>query len=48
MTEKARVNTSEIQGLYPVKNAHQSFWYLKARIELSVFQDHKKRGEKHQ
>jgi len=32
----------KIQGLYSVKNAHQSFWSLKARIDLAVFRDIKK------
>lgn len=46
--KKGRVNPSEkiglIQGLYPVKNSCQSFWTLKAKIELAIFQE-KKRGE---
>ena len=29
----------EIQGLYPVRNSHQSFWTLKAKIELAVFRE---------
>jgi len=36
----------EIQGLYPVKNSCQSFWTLKAKIDLAVFQEIKKKGEK--
>ena len=38
---------NEIQGLYPFKNSSQSFWTLKAKIELAVFKEHKK-GEKQQ
>ena len=30
-----------IQGLYPEKNCCQSFWTLKARIDLAIFQGHK-------
>jgi len=37
----------EIQGLYPVKNSCQSFWTLKAKIELAVFQE-KKEVNKHE
>ena len=28
----------EIQGLYSFKNSCQSFWSLKAKIELAIFQ----------
>ena len=35
----------EIQGLYHSENCCQSFWTLKAKIDLAIFQDHKKRGE---
>ena len=35
-----------IQGLYPVKGAHESFWNLLSKVELSIFREHKERGEK--
>ena len=45
----------EIQGLYAFKNSCQSFWTLKAKVELSVFQrqvidvqDHKNGEMKHE
>jgi len=31
-----------IQGLYSFKDSCQSFWTLKAKIELAIFNDHKK------
>ncbi len=31
----------KIQGLYSPKNTDGSFWSLRARIELSIFQGHK-------
>ena len=34
-----------IQGLYSPIKAHANFWTLKAKIELSIFQDHRN-GEK--
>jgi hypothetical protein len=47
---KARVNSSEmtvsIQGLYSIENSCQSFWSLKAKIELSAFREHKKEVKK--
>jgi hypothetical protein len=33
---------NSIQGLYSSENALQSFWSLKARVELAVFREHKK------
>ena len=48
--KKARQNhlemTGLIQGLYPVKNSSQSYWTLKAKIELAIFQDHKEKEAK--
>ena len=35
---------NEIQGLFHSKGACQSFWSLKAKVELSVFRD-KEKGE---
>ena len=40
--EPENLKKLEIQGLYHFENSCQSFWTLKAKIELSVFQDHKK------
>ena len=34
---------NRIQGLYPSKNCCQSFWTLKVKVELAVF--NKKEGE---
>ena len=38
----------EIQGLYMFKGSCQSFWSLKAKVELSIFQDHTEKGETNQ
>jgi len=46
LTKKVGVNNPEIQGLYPVKDSCQSFWTLKALIELAEFRDHKKKEVK--
>ena len=35
----------EIQGLYTSESACQSFWTLKARVELSTFKEPKKENE---
>ena len=43
ITEIAMLKENSIQGLYSVKNSHQSFWSLKAKIELAIFQENKKR-----
>ena len=37
-----------IQGLYDVKDSHESFWTLKAKIELAVFREHKKEVTQHE
>jgi hypothetical protein len=39
---------NSIQGLYSSKNAHKSFWSLKAKIELSIFREHKNGEMKHE
>jgi hypothetical protein len=39
---------NSIQGLYNSKNAIKSFWSLKAKIELSVFREHKNGEMKHE
>jgi hypothetical protein len=39
------LEVNSIQGLYPVKGCCQSFWTLKARIELAVFREQKMKGE---
>jgi hypothetical protein len=52
--EIALLKNNSIQGLYSSKNTHESFWSLKAKIELSVFrqntetekQEHEKRNKK--
>jgi hypothetical protein len=44
LKQKLGVNGPEIQGLYPEKNSCQSFWTLKAKIDLAVFR--KETGEK--
>ena len=31
-----------IQGLFKAKTASESFWFLKAKVELSTFQDQQK------
>ena len=36
----------EIQGLFSSKDSCESFWTLKAKVELSVFQDHRKEKTK--
>jgi len=41
-SKRVGVNNPEIQGLYPVKNAHQSFWSLLSKVELAVVRDIKK------
>ena len=43
--EPENLEKLEIQGLYHFENSCQSFWSLKAKIDLAIFQDHKKRGE---
>jgi hypothetical protein len=42
VNEPVLLKENEIQGLYPFKNSCQSFWTLKAKIELAIFNDHKK------
>ena len=42
--ESVNLKKNTIQGLYPIKDCCQSFWALKAKIELAVFQIEK--GEK--
>jgi len=42
LTKRLGVNNPEIQGLYPFKKSSQSFWTLKAKIELAIFNEHKK------
>jgi hypothetical protein len=37
------LKNNAIQGLYSVRGAHESFWSLKVKIELSVFK--KQNGE---
>jgi hypothetical protein len=37
---------NSIQGLYPAKGAHQSFWFLLLKIELAFFREHKKKEVK--
>ena len=39
------LETNEIQGLYPLKGCCASFWSLKVKVELSIFQDHTEKGE---
>ena len=34
-----------IQGLLPRKDPERTYWTLKAKIELAIFQDHKKVNE---
>ena len=34
-----------IQGLFSPIKAHENFWFLKAKIELSIFQETEKRGK---
>jgi hypothetical protein len=41
--ETGHLEENIIQGLYPVKNSCQSFWFLLSKIELSVFK--KQNGE---
>ena len=44
MKEKVYINNGIIQGLFAPESACQSFWTLKARVELSSFNEQK--GEK--
>ena len=36
----------EIQGLFSSKDSNGSFWTLRAKVELAVFQESLKIGEK--
>ena len=40
--EPENMEKLEIQGLYHSENCCQSFWTLKTKIELAIFQEHKK------
>jgi hypothetical protein len=46
ITEIDMLKENSIQGLYSSKDAIQSFWSLKAKIELAVFKEHKKEAKK--
>ena len=35
----------EIQGLHHRKSAHEEYWLLLARVTLSKFREHKKKGK---
>ena len=36
----------EIQGLFSSKDSCESFWTLKAKVDLAIFREAQKRGEK--
>ena len=44
--ESVILKKNTIQGLYPEKNCGQSFWTLKAKIELAVFKKTEKNWRK--
>jgi hypothetical protein len=39
--KKVGVRNPKIQGLYPERNSCQSFWSLKAQVELAEFREPK-------